>query len=63
MLSLRSLNHSKVKIRQQGIQGKKLVSPITITKQIYQKGGIFSSNGLYRGFFTQMARGNRFLKF
>merc|ERR1712134_167977 len=46
-----------VKIRQQGIQGKKLVSPITITKQIYQKGGIFSGNGLYRGFFTQMARG------
>jgi len=45
-----------VKIRQQGIQGKKLVSPITITKQIYQKGGIFSSNGLYRGFFTQLAR-------
>ena len=46
-----------IKIRLQCITGQRMISPLSMTKQIYQHGKIFSSMGLYRGLGAQLARG------
>merc|ERR1712126_333396 len=44
-----------VKIRSQMVtDGKR--GPVSVIRELYQNGGIFSKNGLFRGFTAQLAR-------
>ena len=45
-----------IKIRLQTVTGK-MASPFAMTADVYNRGGIFSSSGLYRGVGAQLARG------